>query len=113
MKYLYCPRCKDLHVKGWYAISDRCSRCFGNATAIKIPNNWLMYLLYFLYAFTPALVVVYLAEHDKTYLYAAVVSLAIMMFVSYAALVRGEEYAKAKIRVASSNVDLFRKKRWS
>lgn len=113
MKFLYCPRCKDLHVKNWYAISDKCSRCFGNATAIKIPNNWLMYFLYFMYVLTPGLVLVYLAEHDKTYLYASVVALAIMMIVSYVALVRGEEYAKTKVRVGSSNVDMFRKKGWS
>ncbi|MEM0344107.1 MAG: hypothetical protein QXJ32_08340 [Thermoplasmata archaeon] len=104
MKYLYCPRCKDLRVKSWYAIRDRCVMCFGPATPIKIPNTWMTYALYALYVITPALILIYVSKDDRDYLYAAVVALAFMIVFSWIEIGRGLAYARTKIKMPASNV---------
>lgn len=111
MKYLYCPRCKQLHVKPWFAIRDRCQNCFGEATAIQVPSNWMTYTSYVLYVLIPALIVVYLTEHVKVYLYLAVSLLLVMMVVSFMDIGRGKKYAKERIRVANTDVDVFRRRK--
>lgn len=113
MKYLYCPRCKELRVKAWYQRANFCSRCNGPATAIPIPNSWLTYLTYVLYVVVPALVAVYIITDIRLYIWIAVVGLAIMMVVSFVDISRGMAYAKKKIKVTDSNVDLFRRRGWT
>lgn len=113
MKYLYCPRCKELRVKAWYQIKDKCQICFSDARSIKIPNTWMTYLLYALYVVTPSLVLVSVYIDDRSYLYAAVVLLVFMFIVSWLEIGRGLIYAKTKIKVASANVADFRKRGWN
>ncbi len=113
MKYLYCPRCKELRVKAWYQRSDYCSRCNGPATAIPIPSNWMTYLTYVLYVVVPALVAIYIYTDTRYFIWLAIVGLGIMMVVSYADISRGAVYAKKKIRVTDSDVDLFRRRGWN
>jgi hypothetical protein len=113
VKYLYCPKCKDLRVKSWYAFNDKCPICFSDANAIRIPNRWLTYVLYALYVLTPALIAVYLLKNQKLYLYTAVVLVVILMVISWIELGRGREYARTKVRKTADNLEHFRKRGWS
>ena len=112
VKYLYCPRCKELRVKSWYQIKDKCQLCFSDATAIKIPNTWMTYALYILYVVTPALVAVYVYNDVRTYLYASVVLLVFMFVLSWLEIGRGLRYARSKVKLTTANVDNFRKRGW-
>jgi len=113
VKYLYCPKCKDLRVKSWYAIRDRCPMCFGPAAAIKVPNTWTTYLLYTTYVVTPALIIVYMWRDDRDFLYAALVGLAIMIVLSWLEIGRGMAYAKTKVKITSGDLGQFRERGWS
>lgn len=113
MKFLYCPKCKELRVKPWYSIRNRCQICFGDATVIKVPPNWMTYVTYVLYVVVPALVAVYVYGHRKDFIYYAVVGLVALMVVAYADIVRGEEYARSKIKVSGSDAARFRKRGWT
>jgi hypothetical protein len=113
VKYLYCPKCKELRVKSWYQVRNGCSRCFSDATAIKIPRNWMTYLSYVLYVVVPALIGANQITDSAKYLQLAIVGLVVMLIVSYADIVRGEKLAKTKIKVTGSNLDQFRKKGWA
>jgi hypothetical protein len=104
VKYLYCPRCKELRVKSWYQIRDKCPLCLADATAIPIPNTWMTFLLYALYIATPGLIVVHLYSDEKSYLYGAVVLLVIMFVVSWLEVSRGLAYARTKIKITSADV---------
>jgi hypothetical protein len=112
VKYLYCPKCKQLHVKPWFAIRDRCQNCFDDATVIQIPANWMTYLSYALYVAVPALIAIYMTDHVKTYLYLAVVLLFFMMAVSYVDIARGEKYAKERIKITGADAEAFKRRRW-
>ena len=112
VKYLYCPQCKELRVKSWYQVRNVCSRCFSEAATIKIPRNWMTYASYILYVVVPALIAANQITGSKTYLQLAIVGLVVMLIVSYADIVRGEKFARTKIKVAGSDLDQFRKKGW-
>jgi hypothetical protein len=110
VKYLYCPRCKQLHVKAWFEIRNRCPVCFEDARVIDIPRNWMTYGSYLLYIVIPALILVYVAEHVKLYLYAALALLFVMMVLAYADIVRGEAYARERIKRTVSDSDIFNRR---
>jgi len=112
VKYLYCPRCKELRVKSWYQIRDKCQLCFSDSTAIKIPNTWMTYVLYVTYIVAPALVLLSVAWDDRRYLYSGIAVTAIMIVFSWLELGRGLAYSKTKIKVTSADSDGFRKKGW-
>jgi hypothetical protein len=112
VKYLYCPRCKELRVKAWYERRNRCSRCLGDATAIRIPNSWLTYVTYGLYVVDPALVAVYLISHVRLYIWLSLAGVIIMFVVSFADVSRGAAYAKKKIKVTDGDLREFRKRGW-
>jgi hypothetical protein len=112
VKYLYCPKCKKLTMKPWFAIRNRCQNCFGDATVIQVPPNWRTYLSYALYVLIPALIAIYVTDDVKTYLYLAVALLFVMMIISYVDIGRGEKYAKDRIKVATTDVDVFKKRNW-
>ncbi len=113
MKYLYCPRCKELRVKSWYQIKNKCQLCFSDATAIQIPNSWMTFALYVLYVVTPGLVLVSVYGEDKAYLYAAVVFLVIMFIFSWLEVSRGMAYSRTKVKITSANRKDFRKRGWN
>jgi uncharacterized OB-fold protein len=113
VKYLYCPRCKELRAKSWYQIRNKCQLCFADATAIQIPNTWMTYALYVLYVVTPGLVLVYVSNDEKPYLYAAVVLLVLMIVLSWLEVSRGLAYARTKIKVTSADVKDFKKRGWN
>jgi hypothetical protein len=112
VKYLYCPKCKELRVKAWYARRNRCSRCLGDATAIKIPNSWLTYVTYGLYVIIPALAAINLTEKDRLYIWLAFGGLILMIVVSFADMSRGAAYARTKIKVTDGDLHEFRKRGW-
>jgi uncharacterized protein (DUF983 family) len=113
VKYLYCPRCKELRVKSWFQVKNVCSRCFGEAAVIKIPRGLLTYISYILYVVVPGLVVADQLTGSSEYLTLAVVGVVAMLIISYADIVRGEKFARTKIKVASSDLNRFRKKGWA
>jgi hypothetical protein len=112
VKYLYCPKCKELRVKAWYERRNRCSRCLGDATAIRIPNSWLTYLVYGLYVIVPALVAVHLTTHVRPYIWLSLGGVILMMVVSFADMSRGAAYAKNRIKVTDGDLHVFRKRGW-
>jgi hypothetical protein len=113
VKFLYCKRCKDIRLKSWYAISNRCPICLSNATPIKVPNIWLTYLMYLLYVLSPSILVIYVIEDDRTYLYVALFMVLVMMVISWLELGRGREYARAKVKITQQNLGDFRKRGWT
>jgi len=98
VKFLYCPMCKELRVKPWYAIRNRCQRCFGEATVIPIPNNWMSYATYVLYVVVPLSIALYLYLKNRSYLYFAIGGLVIMMVITFINLGRAEAYARTRIK---------------
>ena len=112
MKYLYCPKCKELRVKSWYQINNKCQLCFSDATAIKIPNTWMTFTLYVLYVITPAMVGLYVYSDVKSYLYIAVVLLIIMFVISWMEISRGLAYARTKVKITAGDLNNFRKRGW-
>jgi hypothetical protein len=73
----------------------------------------MTYLSYVLYVVVPALIGANQITDSAKYLQLAIVGLVVMLIVSYADIVRGEKFAKAKIKVTGSNLDQFRKKGWA
>ena len=108
MKFLYCPKCKELRVKPWYAIRNKCPGCCSDATVIVVPNSWMTYTSYFLYVLVPILVVIYVTSKATIWIYAAVALLVVMIILQYMDIIRGEKFAKAKIRVTASDSTRFR-----
>jgi hypothetical protein len=112
VKYLYCPKCKELRVRAWFELHDRCSRCRGDATAIMIPNNWLTYVTYVLYVVVPTFVAAYLITHARSYIWLSLGGVILMMVVSFADVSRGAAYARKKIKVTNGDLPGFRKRGW-
>lgn len=113
MKFLYCPQCKSLRVKPWYSFRDRCIGCTGDARVIEVPNSWMTYASYILYVMIPALVVLYVTSKSVLWMYGAVALLVVMIVLTYMDIVRGEKYAKARIRVTESDSSRFRTRGWA
>jgi len=113
MKFLYCPKCKQLRVKPWYSLGNRCLGCFGEAIVIKVPNGWMTYLSYILYVVVPGMVVGYLTTKETVWIYAAVVLLSAMLVLQYLDLLRGEKFAKSRVRVTAADSSQFRRRGWN
>jgi uncharacterized protein (DUF983 family) len=112
VKYLYCPRCKELRIKSWYQVKDKCQICFSDATPIKIPNSPLTYALYALYVITPALVLLSVYEDAKIFLYVAIVLLVFMFVIQWIEVSRGQAFARTKIKITSAHQKDFKKRGW-
>jgi hypothetical protein len=112
VKFLYCPKCKELRAKAWYQMRPRCSRCIGPATEIAVRNGPLTYLTYFLYFFVPGLVILSITWDDRTYLWYAVAGLVVMVVVAMTDIGRAQAIAKKRVRITSSNLHEFRKRGW-
>jgi uncharacterized protein (DUF983 family) len=112
VKYLYCPKCKELRVKPWYSIRDRCSRCLGDVKVIDVPRGPLTFVVYALAAVAIVLAYLYTRLDEDLYIYVAVAFTVAMGIVQFKELVRGERYARAKIRVTRSDLPAMRKKGW-
>lgn len=110
VKFLYCPKCKELRVKSWYSIRDRCPRCFGDATPIKIPFTIYTLALYTFYVLVPVLVGLYVTTDIETYLYFSIATMVIMFAIAWIVIGQGEDYAWSKIKVTNSDVDRLGKR---
>ncbi len=112
VKYLYCPKCKELRVKAWFEFQNRCSRCRGIATPIMIPRSWLTYLTYVFYVVVPTLVAIYLITNIRLYVWLSLGGVILMMVISFADVSRGAVYAKKRIKVTDGDLREFRKRGW-
>lgn len=103
MKYLYCPNCKELRVKPWYSMRDRCARCLGDVRVIPIPNSALTYAVYVLAAVAVVFAYLYMQDYGDLYIYAAALFTAAMGIIQFRELTRGERYARTKIKMTRSD----------
>ena len=112
MKFLYCPKCKELRVKPWYSFRNRCLRCYGEAVVMNIPNSWMTYVSYILYVVVPLLVVIYVSTDATMWIVGAVALLIVMAVSQYLDILRGEKIAKARIKVTVSDTSKLRGRNW-
>jgi len=99
-------------VKAWFERQNRCSRCRGDATAIKIPNSRLTFVVYGLYVIVPALAAVYLTTDIRLYIWLSLGGVILMIVVSFADMTRGAAYARKRIKVTDGDLNEFRKRGW-
>jgi hypothetical protein len=112
VKFTYCPKCKELRTKPWYAYKDRCARCAGDVAVIPIPPSPLTYVVYALVVICFVLVYFGNSEDNQILLYGAVIGVVAAMVIQFFELARGEKYARAKIKPTKSDVDLLKAKGW-
>jgi len=110
VKYLYCPKCKELRVKPWYSIRDRCARCYGDTKVIPIPPSVFTYVVYVTMGICFVLLYLYSRNNEDTYFYVAIAFAVVMAASQIKELIRGERYARARIKVTRSDVDTMKKK---
>jgi len=113
VKFLYCPKCKELRVKPWYSMRDRCARCNDDVRVIEVPRSILTYMVYILTAVAFALIFLHTREDNSLFLYTAVALVVAMMVIQFKEMARGEKYARSKIKVTSSDREALRKKGWT
>jgi len=111
VKFLYCPKCKDLKPKAWFSISDSCLSCRGPARAIPIPRTTVTYAKYVLWVSVIAMVAIHLKLDDRVFLWAGVAALAAAMVLAYVDLLRGERVARSKIRMTAADLEALRQRR--
>ena len=113
VKFLYCPKCKELRVKPWYSMRDRCARCNDDVRVIEVPRSILTYMVYILTAVAFAPIFLHTREDNSLFLYTAVALVVAMMVIQFKEMARGEKYARSKIKVTSSDREALRKKGWT
>lgn len=112
VKFLYCPKCKELRVKAWYQLRPSCTRCVGDATIIVVKNSWLTYLTYALYVTVVGLVAVSLRTDDDSYLYWGIGLLGLSVVASFIDMSRAEKIARRRVKITGSDTASFRRKGW-
>lgn len=112
MKFAYCPKCKELRVKPWYAMRTICSRCRDDAREITVKRTWLSYLLYSMMGAILVLVYSYTRTDISILLYGAIAVLVGAFVVQALELSRGERVARSRIKATKSDVDGFKERGW-
>lgn len=112
MKFTYCPRCKELRTKPWYALKDRCARCAGDVVLIPIPPAAMTYAVYALVGICFVLVYYGSKADDKLMIYAALAGVVAAMVLQFLELSRGEKYARTRIKPTKSDAAALKKKGW-
>ena len=112
VKYLYCPKCKELRVKPWYSVTDRCSRCRGDVRVIEVPRTARSFAVYAMMGAALVFAYLHLQTDTAVYLYSAVAFIVITMVLQFQEVLGGERYARAKIKITHSDSDAMRKKGW-
>ncbi len=112
MKFVYCPKCKELRVKPWYAQRAWCSRCRENGREIPVPRTVYTYVLYALILAIFAMVYTYTSSDELIFLLGSVVGLITAFILQAIEISRGERIARAKIKATRSDATTFRKKGW-
>ena len=115
MKFLYCPKCKELRVKPWYSLRDRCTRCHGDVRVITIPRTPWTYAIYGLTIGT--FITVYFHTQsdpdDYSYLYVSIGFLIALMVIQFREVIKGDRLARSKVKITKSDRDQMRRKGWS
>jgi len=112
VKFVYCPKCKELRVKPWYSLRAWCSRCREPGREIPIPRTVYTYMLYALMLIILALVYAYTNSDEMIFLIGGVVGLICAFVIQAFEISRGERIARAKIKATKSDASGFRKKGW-
>lgn len=112
MKFTYCPRCKELRTKPWYAIRDRCARCGGDVTLIPIPPGKLTYLMYGIMGLSLLMVYLGTSRDDRAFVYVALGCIVAMFIVQAKELARGERYSKSRIKPTESDFSELARRGW-
>jgi hypothetical protein len=63
MKFLYCPGCKQVQPRPWYA-SKRCTSCHGDAVVFKVKSSIIGYLATMTAIVSLILAGMYLYDYD-------------------------------------------------
>ncbi|MGD9962433.1 MAG: hypothetical protein AB7S97_00815, partial [Thermoplasmata archaeon] len=90
----------------------RCARCYGDTRVIPIPPSVFTYVVYVTMAVCFALLFLYSRNDEQLYLYVAILFAFVMAGAQVKELVRGEKYAKAKIRVTQSDTGSMKGRGW-
>ncbi|UCE91844.1 MAG: hypothetical protein JSV90_01450 [Methanobacteriota archaeon] len=112
MKFIYCPKCKELRVKPWYSIRAWCSRCRQDAREIRVPRTAMSVVLIALIGIVFTVIYMYTRTDDPILLYAGIVGLIATFIVQGVEMARGERWARARIKATKSDAKGFRKKGW-
>ena len=110
MKFVYCPRCKELRVKPWYTTRSRCARCRDEGRDIVTPRTTLTFVLYGMTLAVFALVYMYTSSDNFIFLLGGIVSLIIAFVIQAIEISRGERYARSKIKTTKADAATLRAK---
>lgn len=112
VKFVYCPKCKELRIKPWYSIRAWCSRCRQDAKEIRVPRTLLSYILILLIGTVFVTIYMYTRTDDSMLLYVGIAGLIATLIVQAVDMSRGEQVARARIKATRSDAKSFRKKGW-
>jgi hypothetical protein len=114
VKFLYCPKCKEMRVKPWYSLRDRCSRCHGDVRVIEIPRTIWTYTIYGLTVtiFVTVFLHTQSDETNYTYLYVSIGLLIALMIIQFNEVIKGDRIARSKIKITRSDRNSMQRKGW-
>lgn len=112
VKFVYCPKCKELRVKPWYSVRAWCSRCREHGREIPVPRTALTYVLYALILVVFGMVYTYTRSDEVIFLLGSILGLVGAFIIQAVEISRGERIARAKIKATKSDAQKFRKKGW-
>ena len=110
VKFVYCPKCKELRVKPWYTMRARCARCRDDGREISTPRTVLSFVLYAMILVVFALVYMYTNTDNPIFLIGGIVSLVAAFVIQGIEIARGERYARAKIKTTKADAAALRAK---
>jgi hypothetical protein len=112
VKFVYCPKCKELRVKPWYSFRAFCSRCRDDGREIPVPRTAYTFALYALILVVFALVYLYTNSDNFIFLISAIAGLVAAFIIQAVEISRGERFARAKIKATKSDAAGFKQKGW-
>lgn len=110
VKFVYCPRCKELRVKPWYTTRSRCARCRDEGREIVTPRTALTFVLYAMVMAVFALVYMYTSSDNSIFLIGGIVGLVIAFVVQAIEISKGERYARSKIKTTKADAAALKAK---
>lgn len=110
VKFIYCPKCKELRVKPWYGMRPWCSRCREEGREIRVPRTTMTYVLYAMILVVFGLVYMYTSSGGIIYIIGGVVGLVAAFVIQAVELSRGERQARARIKTTKADAAALRAK---
>jgi hypothetical protein len=110
VKFVYCPKCKELRVKPWYGFRARCARCREDGREIATPRTALSFVLYAMILIVFLLVYMYTDSHNSIFLIGGIGALIASFAIQAVEISRGERYARARIRTTKADAAASRTK---